>query len=122
MLQLSSAQRRELRARAHNLNPVVSIAENGLTDAVLKEIDNCLKAHELIKIRVYGDSREDRIAAVIAERAAISAGMLSPQTLREIAERQVAHDEKLEAAEAKESAKAAEPEESAKSTKPGATK
>lgn len=62
MLQLSSAQRRELRAQAHNLNPVVSIAENGLTEGVLKEIDHCLKAHELIKIRVYGDSREDRIA------------------------------------------------------------
>lgn len=62
MLQLSSAQVRELRARAHGLNPVVSISENGLSDAVLKEIDTCLKAHELIKIRVYGDSREDRLA------------------------------------------------------------
>jgi putative YhbY family RNA-binding protein len=62
MLQLSSAQVRELRARAHGLNPVVSISENGLTDAVLKEIDICLKAHELIKIRVYGDSRENRLA------------------------------------------------------------
>lgn len=62
MLQLSSLQRRELRARAHGLNPVVSIAENGLTEGVLKEIDICLKAHELIKIRVYGDSRDDRIA------------------------------------------------------------
>ena len=62
MLQLTSTQRRELRAQAHNLNPVVSIAENGLTAAVLKEIDVNLNAHELIKIRVYGDSREDRIA------------------------------------------------------------
>lgn len=62
MQQLTSAQRRELRAQAHGLNPVVSIAENGLTDSVLKEIDVCLKAHELIKIRVYGDSRDDRIA------------------------------------------------------------
>lgn len=62
MLQLSSGECRELRARAHNLNPVVSIAENGLTDAVLKEIERNLNAHELIKIRVYGDSREDRIA------------------------------------------------------------
>jgi len=60
MLQLSSEARRELRARAHNLNPVVSIAENGLTEAVLREIELNLKAHELIKIRVYGDSREDR--------------------------------------------------------------
>lgn len=62
MLQLSSDARRELRARAHNLNPVVSIAENGLTESVLKEIEICLAAHELIKIRVYGDSRENRIA------------------------------------------------------------
>ena len=62
MLQLSSAARRELRARAHSLNPVVSISENGLTEAVLKEIDVNLKAHELIKIRVFGDSREDRLA------------------------------------------------------------
>lgn len=62
MLQLSSVERRELRARAHNLNPVVSIAENGLTEAVLKEIEVNLNAHELIKIRVYGDSRENRVA------------------------------------------------------------
>jgi putative YhbY family RNA-binding protein len=62
MLQLSSAGRRELRARAHALNPVVAIAENGLSEAVLKEIDASLTAHELIKIRVFGDSREDRIA------------------------------------------------------------
>ena len=62
MLQLSSEERRELRARAHNLNPVVSIAENGLTEGVLKEIDVNLSAHGLIKIRVYGDSRENRTA------------------------------------------------------------
>lgn len=61
MLQLSSDQRRELRARAHNLNPVVSISENGLTSSVLREIELNLKAHELIKVRVYGDSRENRI-------------------------------------------------------------
>ncbi len=60
MLQLSSDERRELRARAHALNPVVSIAQNGLSEAVLKEIDACLNAHELIKIRVYNDEREVR--------------------------------------------------------------
>jgi RNA-binding protein len=60
MLQLSPAERRSLRARAHSLNPVVSIAQNGLSDTVLKEIDVSLKAHELIKIRVYSDNREER--------------------------------------------------------------
>lgn len=62
MLQLTPAERRDLRARAHSLNPVVSIAENGLSETVLKEIDLCLKSHQLIKIRVYGDSRDDREA------------------------------------------------------------
>jgi len=62
MLQLTSAERSALRARTHDLNPVVSISENGLTEAVLKEINVCLSAHELIKIRVYGDSRENRLA------------------------------------------------------------
>ena len=62
MLPLSSDERRTLRARAHNLNPVVSISESGLTEAVLREIEINLKAHELIKIRVYGDSRENREA------------------------------------------------------------
>lgn len=62
MTTLTPAQRRELRARAHHLDPVVSIAGNGLSTTVMKEIDRCLKAHELIKIRVYGDDRELRSA------------------------------------------------------------
>jgi putative YhbY family RNA-binding protein len=60
LLPISSEQRRQLRAQAHGLSPVVSIAQNGLSDAVLKEIDASLKAHELIKIRVYNDDRAAR--------------------------------------------------------------
>lgn len=62
MLELSPAERRSLRARAHALNPVVSISQNGLSEAVLKEIDVSLKSHELIKIRVFNDDREARNA------------------------------------------------------------
>lgn len=65
MQELSPAVRRDLRARAHHLDPVVSIAGNGLSSAVLKEIDLALKAHELIKIRVYGDDREARAAYLL---------------------------------------------------------
>lgn len=57
MIELSPAQRRAFRAQAHHLHPVVSVAGNGLTPAVLKEIDHALQAHELIKIRIYGDDR-----------------------------------------------------------------
>ena len=60
--QLSPTQRRALRAAAHHLNPVVSISQKGLTPSVLAEIDRCLTAHELIKLRLYGIEREDRDA------------------------------------------------------------
>lgn len=62
MIELSADERRALRARAHGLNPVVSISEKGLSESVLKEIDASLKAHELVKVRVYGDDRAQREA------------------------------------------------------------
>ena len=54
--------RRELRARAHALDPVVSIGQHGLTDGVFHEIDVALKAHELIKVRIFNDDRLAREA------------------------------------------------------------
>ena len=62
MLKLTPAQRSSLRAEAHALSPVVIIGEAGLTPAVMKEIGLCLDAHGLIKIRVFGDERDTRIA------------------------------------------------------------
>jgi len=61
-LTLSAEQRSELRSQAHALKPVVLIGAEGLTDAVLKEIKVHLDAHQLIKVRVFGDEREERIA------------------------------------------------------------
>lgn len=60
MLQLTPAQRRHLRGLAHPLNPVVMIGQHGLTPAVLREAAQSLAHHELIKIRVLGDNREER--------------------------------------------------------------
>lgn len=60
MDELSSARRRELRAEAHHLNPVVSVADKGLTPSVLAEIDHALTSHGLIKVRVYGSDRAIR--------------------------------------------------------------
>jgi putative YhbY family RNA-binding protein len=62
MLTLTPAERGALRAEAHGLNPVVMIGEAGLTPAVMKEIASSLDAHGLIKVRVFGDDRENRIA------------------------------------------------------------
>ena len=54
--------RRELRARAHSLHPVVSIGQHGLTASVTHEIDVALLAHELVKVRVFSDDRAARTA------------------------------------------------------------
>jgi putative YhbY family RNA-binding protein len=62
MTEIAPTRRRALRAAAHHLNPVVSISQKGLTPSVLAEIDRCLKAHELIKLRLYGIERADREA------------------------------------------------------------
>lgn len=61
MLKLSPAERSALRAEAHGLSPVVLIGEAGLTPAVMKEINAGLNEHGLIKVRVFGDDREQRI-------------------------------------------------------------
>ncbi|KWO81820.1 YhbY family RNA-binding protein [Burkholderia ubonensis] len=61
-LSLSPAERSALRSEAHALKPVVLIGAEGLTDAVLKEIKVHVDAHQLIKIRVFGDERDERIA------------------------------------------------------------
>jgi RNA-binding protein len=61
---LTPTQRRELKARAHHIEPVVIIGDAGLTPAVLREIDVHLKSHELIKIRVAGDDRDARAAMI----------------------------------------------------------
>jgi putative YhbY family RNA-binding protein len=63
MLNITSAERRALRARAHPLHPVVLIGDAGITEAVIAETDRALKAHEVIKVRMAGESRETRDAA-----------------------------------------------------------
>ena len=57
---LTIAERKEHRATAHHLDPVVLIGQDGLTDAVTREVDAALNAHGLIKVRVFGDDRAQR--------------------------------------------------------------
>ena len=59
---LSPTERRALRATAHSLVPVVMIGNDGLTAPVIAEIERSLMAHELIKIRVFNDDRDQREA------------------------------------------------------------
>ena len=56
----SSKELRQLRAQAHSLKPVVTVAGKGLAPSVLEELDRALNDHELIKVKVAVGDREQR--------------------------------------------------------------
>lgn len=62
MKSLTPAQRQFLKGLAHARQPVVMIGNQGLTAAVLKEIDQALNAHELIKIKAASNEPDTRRA------------------------------------------------------------
>ncbi|MDR7375824.1 putative YhbY family RNA-binding protein [Rhodoferax ferrireducens] len=59
-IQLTPAQRKVHRADAHHLNPVVLVGSDGLTPAVIKEVNLALNSHGLIKVRIFSDDRVAR--------------------------------------------------------------
>ncbi|NUZ07754.1 YhbY family RNA-binding protein [Piscinibacter koreensis] len=69
-INLTPAQRKDKRAEAHHLSPVVAIGNDGLSEGVEREVDAALKAHGLIKVRVMSDDRAERdeILATLADR------------------------------------------------------
>lgn len=62
--QLTGKQRRFLRALGHALKPVVQVGHAGLTEPVLKAINQALDTHELIKVKVAGEGGDDADALV----------------------------------------------------------
>lgn len=58
---LSTKERAHLKARAHALEPVVQAGSSGLTDALVAEVERALTAHELIKVKINTDDREERV-------------------------------------------------------------
>ncbi len=67
-MSLSNSQRRYLRGLAHGLKPVVLIGGKGYTPAVRTELDGALAHHELVKVKIAAEDREERkaIAAQLA--------------------------------------------------------
>lgn len=56
---LTGKQQSHLRALAHSLKPIVQLGKNGYTEAVRAQLDQALLDHELIKVKLGGDSRAD---------------------------------------------------------------
>ena len=59
---LTAKERAHLKARAHDLQPVVHVGNTGLTDRLIAEVDRALTAHELIKVKIPTEDRAARIA------------------------------------------------------------
>ena len=55
---LTNDRKKYLRSIGHGLNPVVTVASKGLTDAVVAEIDRALNDHELIKVKLAVGDRD----------------------------------------------------------------
>ena len=72
-MKLSKKQIQFLKGEAHSLKPVVQLGANGFTEGVLAEIENALGIHELIKIKIPAEDREELqlyVAAIIRESKA----------------------------------------------------
>jgi RNA-binding protein len=56
----SNKQKQFLKGLAHPMKPIVQLGSNGLTEGVVAEIDSALNHHELIKVKVPSDDREEK--------------------------------------------------------------
>jgi RNA-binding protein len=63
---LTPKQRQFLRGLAHSLSPVVRVGKGGVSEAVIAETKKSLASHELIKVRIEGDAR-DQLATDLAK-------------------------------------------------------
>jgi RNA-binding protein len=59
----STRLRKTLRAAGHHLSPVVQVGKEGVTEAVLRQLDDALGTHELVKVKIGTESPEDRFEA-----------------------------------------------------------
>lgn len=72
-MKLTKKQIQFLKGEAHSLKPVVQLGSNGFTEGVLAEIENALEVHELIKIKVPAEDREELqlyVEAIVRESKA----------------------------------------------------
>lgn len=61
---LSQEQKKQFKSIGHHLKPVLTIADNGLSEGVMAELERALADHELIKIQLRVAERDDRHALI----------------------------------------------------------
>ena len=61
---LTQEQKKQFKSIGHHLKPVLIVADNGVTEGVLAELERALNDHELIKIQVRVTERDARLAVI----------------------------------------------------------
>ena len=59
-MKLTNNQKKYLRSMAHDLKPFVMIGQHGLSESVIAEIDSTMLKHELIKIKLRVEDRDEK--------------------------------------------------------------
>lgn len=67
---LTNAQKRDLKARAQRLEPILKVGHGGLSPAFLKSLNEALAHHELVKVK-FSDFKEEKktLAPKMAEES-----------------------------------------------------
>lgn len=60
----------QLKSEANQINPILNIGKNGVTDTVIEELNKQLKANRLVKVRILKSAEEGKDVKVIAEEIA----------------------------------------------------
>ena len=59
-MRLTNNQKKHLRSLAHDLSPIVMVGQQGLSEAVLAELESTMTKHELLKIKVRANNRDEK--------------------------------------------------------------
>ncbi|MDW5378687.1 ribosome assembly RNA-binding protein YhbY [Halomonas sp. HP20-15] len=82
-MSLSQAQKKAFRSIGHHLSPLVTVADNGITEGVVGELKRALNDHELVKVKIAVGERDTRNA--LAEQLASDSGAELVQTIGKMA-------------------------------------
>lgn len=57
---LTQEQKKQFKSIGHHLKPVVIVADNGLTEGLMAELERAINDHELIKVQFRITDRDER--------------------------------------------------------------
>ena len=69
---LTQEQKKQFKSIGHHLKPVLIVAENGLTEGVMAELERAINDHELIKVQFRISEREERRSIIDENNIAVN--------------------------------------------------